>query len=99
MPGETHGAARLRSGFLPGRSPRDAGPDNGGMETKRPYYRTKAEWAAAEAHARRQQARLLPIEPAANWRRVRGRMRAVASLQDQARKFDRLAERFRARGE
>lgn len=65
---------------------------------KRPYYRTKAEWAAAQASALRQQARLLPICNIHDWRGVKRRTTAVRTLDAEARRMDRLAERFRAQG-
>ena len=68
------------------------------MDTKRPYYRTKAEWAAAKAAAARKQADLLPICSAHDWRGIQRRVRAVRTLRAGADRFDRLAERFRLQG-
>ena len=66
---------------------------------KRPYYKTKAEWAAAKAEECREAARTLRYESTAG--RPRARMNkhgALNSLADQAAKYDRMAERFRRRG-
>jgi hypothetical protein len=61
-------------------------------------YRTKYEWAAAQAAALRQQAWSLPMERSADWQAVRRRMRAQASLRDEALRFERLAERLKSQG-
>lgn len=68
------------------------------MTPKRPYYRTKAEWAAAEARALRQEARLMPTVPSANWQAVRRRMRALQALRAEADRLEALAARFKAQG-
>ena len=68
------------------------------VNTKRPYYRTKAEWAAAKARELRQEARLMPTVPSANWQAVRRRMTALRTLRAEADRLEKLAERFRAQG-
>lgn len=62
-------------------------------------YATKADWAAAKAENLRADARALPYVPSADWRRVRGRMRARQTLLADADRFDRMARAFRRRGE
>lgn len=68
------------------------------MDRNRPHYRTKAAWAAARAADARQRADALPRVDSGNWRGVRARMAAMAAYRNEARKFERLAERFRAQG-
>ena len=65
---------------------------------KRPHYRTKAAWAAAEARKLRQQASDLPLASSMDWRGVQRRMRAQAHLRDEANRYERMAERFTANG-
>lgn len=67
--------------------------------TKRPYYRTKAEWAAAKARELRQEADLMPTVSIHDWRGVKRRMGAVRSLTAEADRFERMARTFSARGE
>lgn len=61
-------------------------------------YATKADWAAAKARQLREEARLLPYVHSADWRGVRARCRAVQTISDHARRYERMAERFRAAG-
>ena len=68
------------------------------MKTNRPYYATKAEWAAAKARELRQEADLLPVASIHDWRGVKRRMGAVRSLTADADRFDRMARRFSERG-
>lgn len=68
------------------------------MGTKRPYYPTKAAWARAEAKALRDQAFALPTVSRHNWRGVRRRAEGQSRLLAEAARFDRMAERFEARG-
>lgn len=69
--------------------------------TRRPYYRTKAEWA--EATAKQLESDLASLRadrvPSANWRRVRSKMAAIDNLSAQARRYRGMAERFRAAGQ
>ena len=64
-------------------------PDPSGMNTTN----RKAAWAAAEAGKRRQQASALRAEriPSGNWRGVRRKMDALARLEREAAKFERIA--------
>lgn len=62
-------------------------------------YATKADWAAAKARQLREEARLLPYVSGSDWRGVRARCRAVQTISDSARRYERMAERFRARGQ
>lgn len=66
---------------------------------KRPYYETKAAWAAARARELRQEAQLLPTVSVHDWRGVKRRMGAVRSLTDEADRFERMAQKFSERGE
>lgn len=61
-------------------------------------YATKADWAAAKAQQLRREADLLPYVRSSDWRGVRARSQAVQNLTDQARRFERMEERFRAQG-
>jgi hypothetical protein len=65
---------------------------------KRPYYPTKAAWAAAKANELREKASTLPYVPSSNWRAVRRRMDGRDNLNREALRFERMAERFRALG-
>lgn len=71
------------------------------MNTKRPYYPTKAAWARAEVAARRRALDTLPEErlPSSNWRAIRSRASGREHLRQEMRKFERMAARFEARGE
>jgi hypothetical protein len=69
------------------------------MESKRPYFRTKAAWAAARAAAARQDADAIDRVPSADWRGVQRRASAQARLRAEARKFEQLEARFRATGQ
>lgn len=66
------------------------------MAQTRPFYRTKAEWAAAEAARCRREAELLPACSTHDWRGVRRRMDTLRTLRAQADKFERMASRYRA---
>lgn len=69
--------------------------------TKRPYYRTKAEWATAMAESYRKAANALHGQsiPGSNWRGVRSKMAGMSQLEEQFGRYRRMAARFRARGE
>ena len=70
------------------------------MTTKRkPWYPTKAAWAAAQAAAARAQASNLPTHASSDWRKVRARMASIRHLNREAERFERLAEQYRQRGE
>jgi hypothetical protein len=60
--------------------------------------KTKAEWAAAKAASLLRQADQWPTVRSADWQSVRRRMRALQTLREEARRFERLAERFKAQG-
>lgn len=70
------------------------------MKQPRPYYRTKAAWAAAQAQQLHQQANEVAAErvPGARWRRVRAKLDGVARLRAEAWRYERLARRFEAEG-
>lgn len=63
-------------------------------------YKTKAEWAAAQARNLRQQAAGLHDQrlPSADWRGIRGKMVASGRLHAEAARYARMAERFRQQG-
>lgn len=67
--------------------------EHAGMQAKRQWQPTKAAWAAAEAGKRRQLASTLRAEriPSGNWRGVRRKMDALARLEREAAKFERIA--------
>lgn len=67
--------------------------------THKPFYRTKAEWANAQADQCRQRARALSAAQA-RVPRVGPRTRNddISSLYREAAKFDRMADAFRRRG-
>jgi hypothetical protein len=65
---------------------------------KRPYYPTKAAWAAAKAHELRQKADAIPRVQSSNWRGVRRRMTGLDNLRREALRFEMIAERFAAQG-
>lgn len=60
--------------------------------------KTKAEWAAGKAAELLRQADQWPKVVSADWQGVRRRMRAMQTLRDEARRFERLAERYRTQG-
>ncbi|MEJ7745917.1 MAG: hypothetical protein WKF61_04010 [Luteimonas sp.] len=62
-------------------------------------YATKAEWAAAKAHALQRDIRLYPVVPVSDWRRIKSRMRAIDTIRADAMKFERMADRFRTLGQ
>jgi hypothetical protein len=66
------------------------------MQTRRKRYPTKKAWAEARvAELRAEEARWrAEYVPAANWRLVRGKMRALDTLSRERRRFEQLAERF-----
>lgn len=64
----------------------------------RPYYPTKAAWAAARASALRKEADLLPFVRSTDWRGVKARARARDAYWREARRFEQMADRFRADG-
>lgn len=70
------------------------------MTTKRPYHRTKADWAAATASRLRgtlddyHQQRI----PSSDWRRVRAKAAGMATLRREISRFEQLAQRYRAAG-
>lgn len=64
----------------------------------RTHHRTKADWAAAQARDRRDQAAALPVLPASDWRGIQQRTRTHAHLHAEASRFERMAASFRARG-
>lgn len=66
---------------------------------KRIHYHSKAAWAAARAAAARREADALPLVPSADWRGIKRRMSHQAALMDEARKFERIADRMRASGQ
>jgi len=70
------------------------------MTTKRPYYRTKWQWAEAKAAELRLEETSWRTRhvPSADWRGIRGKMTALESIGRDRRKFEALAERFRAEG-
>src|SRR5690606_794541 len=57
------------------------GADTGGMD-KRKWYPTKAAWASARARELRAEAQRIRAQsiPAAQWRRVQGKMRALNTI-------------------
>lgn len=59
-------------------------------------YPTKKAWAEAKvAELRAEEARWrAEYVPAANWRMVRGKMRALHTIGRERRRFEQLAERF-----
>lgn len=61
-------------------------------------YATKADWAAAKAQKLRTEARLLPHVRTSDWRAVKSRMRIMRTISEDARRYERMAERFRAQG-
>ena len=64
----------------------------------RPWYPTKAAWAAAQAAQKRREADALPVVPAADWRGVKRRVAHRDALLAEARKFDRIAARHHVSG-
>jgi hypothetical protein len=68
------------------------------MNQKRPYYPTKAAWAAAKAEELRTLAANRPYVPSSNWRAVQRRAAGQDNLYREAARFARLAEHYRARG-
>lgn len=62
---------------------------------KRKWYQTKAQWAAAKARELRAEAQRIRAQsiPAAQWRRVQGKMRAMDTIQREIDKFDRIARK------
>lgn len=57
--------------------------------------RHKAEWAARKAAKLREEAARLPRVPSCDWRGVRARMEQLRRLSDEARRFERIADRYR----
>jgi hypothetical protein len=79
---------------------RDPAPDNGGMETKRPYYRHKWQWAeakAAELHAQAT-ARRQDHYLSSDWRSIRRKTESIGNLLEEASRFRQMAQRFKAQG-
>lgn len=69
------------------------------MNTKRPYYPTKAAWAAAMARQSQEQANNLPDPgPAAGWRRYRARAATRDRLLAAAARYGAMAERYAEQG-
>lgn len=68
------------------------------MTTRRMRYPTKRAWAEAKvAELRAEEARIRGEHvPAANWRAVQGKMRALETIARDRRRFERMAERFAA---
>ena len=62
---------------------------------KRKWYPTKSAWAAAKARELRAEASRIRAQsiPAAQWRRVRGKMTARETIERDIRKFERIAEK------
>jgi hypothetical protein len=59
----------------------------------RRWHPTKTTWAAARAREIRAQAATLRTErlPSADWRRIRGKQRALDRLEAEASRFERIA--------
>lgn len=71
------------------------------MNTKRPYYRTKAEWADATAQQFQDQLDASyrePRIPSSNWRAVRNRASSRDNVRQEVTRYRQMAERFRAQG-
>ena len=69
------------------------------MPSQRPRYKTKAEWAAAQANDMRVRASELLYRPSAgSVQRARKKYDQVATLHQEASRFDSMAARFKARG-
>lgn len=66
--------------------------------TKRKWHRTKSEWAAARARELRAEAQRIRAQsiPAAQWRRVQGKMTALATIERDIAKFERIARKLAA---
>lgn len=61
-------------------------------KTSRPYYPTKAAWAAAQADAIDRQ--ILAMPKATNWREAQRKAQAIAGMRNEAARFRRIAARF-----
>lgn len=63
-------------------------------------YKTKAEWASAEAQKLGDQIQRLkePHIPSSQWQRIRRREEVHSQLRTKQRKFERLADKFRKQG-
>lgn len=71
---------------------------DGAMDTKRrPYYSTKADWAAAKAAELLARADAMQPQPGEDWRARRGREEARSRIEVEAGRYRRLAEAFAKR--
>lgn len=66
---------------------------------RRPWFRTKADWAAAEAAKYREQINALPTVSVHDSRGIAARMRTIEHLRREAQRMEKIAQHYRARGE
>jgi hypothetical protein len=66
------------------------------MKKRKDWHPTKRAWAEAKVAALVAEEARIRAEyvPAANWRGVQGKMRALETLGRERRRFERMAERF-----
>lgn len=69
------------------------------MSTKRPYYKTKAEWAAAQAAQLRGQVQELRFRSSSgSYSKAARKAESMRLMGLEASRFERMAGRFRERG-
>lgn len=67
--------------------------------TKRPYYKTKAEWAGAEAASLRRQAAEMEKHPSGgSYSRAAKKAESIRNLLTRALNFERMQRTFKQRG-
>lgn len=67
--------------------------------TKRPFFKTKAEWAGAEAESLRKQASEMEKHSSGgSYSRAARKAESIRNLLEEARKFERMQRVFKQRG-